>query len=141
MTKVALRDVRLGRIGVEGYGWYLRHETHTDRGEEQRKDTHQAADSSAQPSEAREKSGEEGNGREEQAEQVEDPSEAPHVEELGARGVAAMVTDQLLGRVGRVRAPGLAEGRVGRGLAAVEVAVAAGVEIGPLRDWPGAGYA
>jgi hypothetical protein len=137
ITKVAL--LNLSAFVSRGQGTRdVRHEGNASGVDHQTQNGHEPTDRSSQPPEAGQEAAKEGECHEEQCNQVEHPAEPPHVEELGARRVSAVVTDQLGRRVGWVSRPGMSDRRVGRGLAAVQVAVTADVEVGPLGDGLGA---
>lgn len=98
----------------------------------------QARDSGAETAAAGEEGGEEGKGFEEEGDEYEDPAEAPDVVVVVGGGVPAVAADEGRRSLGRMAAPGLAEGRGRASGTAVAVALAAEEEVGPLGDAAGA---
>lgn len=114
------------------------------RGNRVSEESHQAVvvgDGGTEAAAAREEAGDEGDGREEEGDHDEDPAETPEVVDLLGGGAVAAVSDQGVGGVVSVGIPGVAEGVGSLGAGAVDVAIAADVEVRPLRDLAGAGDA
>lgn len=117
-------------------GENVRHEGCGEGQEEHGNHGDEGGNGSAQTATAGKEAGEEGEDLEEQGDEEEDPAEAPQVVHLlgGAVVGAADVARHAVG----IAVPGGAEGRRGVGAAAVLVALAAHVEVGPLGDIAGA---
>lgn len=144
MTKVAL----VGMVSHSLYmmehqvdGGYIRHQGHGNAGAEKRTHGEECRDGGTQTSAASQEAREEGARLKEQSDEEEDPAKPPEVVILLGGGVIAAAADERAGRVLGVRVPGLAKGGRGTGLAAVVVALAAEVKVGPLGDVAGAGDA
>lgn len=124
-------------IGVDN----ARHQRHGNGIEEQGRQRDEAGNSGAETAAAGEEAGEEGRDGKEQADDVEDPSKAPHVKVKLGRRIAGKATADSVWDVLRVVSPGVTERHRGARLGAVDVVRAANVEVGPLRDGAGAGDA
>lgn len=116
----------------------IRRESSPDGVEKQGDEVAKPGNGSAQTAAAGEEGREEVEGAKEEGNQDEHPAEAPQVKELLGGGVPAQGADEGLGRAGRVGRPGLAKGRCRACVAAVAVAPAAEVEVGPLGGVAGA---
>jgi hypothetical protein len=127
--------------GIAGLDEGDGHEHGGNRVEEEGSKGDEAGDGGAQTTAAGEEAGEEGQGLEEEGDDEEDPAEAPQVVVVVRGRVAAIAADKRARGFRRAAVPGLAEGGRGVRTAAVLVAVAAEVEVGPLRDGTGAGDA
>lgn len=114
----------------------VREQRRGDSVAEQSKEADKGGNGRAEATAAGEKAAKEGEGAEEEGEQEEDPAEAREQEELvvGARVAASNAGGDVLG----VLVPGVAKGHGGRSTAAVRVALAADVEVGPLANVIGA---
>lgn len=97
-----------------------------------------AGNGSTEASAAGKEGGKPGQSLEEESDEDEGPSKAPHVVVVIGGSVAAVATDEGRGRVLGVASPSLAEGRARPRRTAIMVAAATEPEISPLSDVAGA---
>lgn len=108
---------------------------------DERKTGNEEADGGAETATASEEAGKEGQDLEEEGDDDEDPAEPPHEEELERSGAAAVAAAETIRNILGTRVPCPTKGHGGLGAGAVEVVVAANVEVGPLGPSFCAGYA
>lgn len=120
---------------------YARHESHGNREEHKRHHSDDAANARAQTAAAGDEAREEGADLEEKRKKEEDPAEAPHVVVVVRGGVAAVLANERARGTHSVGGPDLTKGHGRVGAAALLVVRATGIQVRPLGDVVGAGYA
>lgn len=111
---------------------HIRHQSNGDTRHNQRQRSNHSRHRSAHASQTSQEAREESQSLEEERKQEEDPAETPHVPEVMAGRVSAILARKASGRTRRVAIPGITEGQRRTGGAAVQVVEAAHLEVGPL---------